>query len=395
MKSELNFNAKHPILVAKSSAIASLLIRYFHRTHLHSGVEATFHIVRQQFWILGARNLIRKEVFRCKQCFMQRRNTAQQVLADLPVPRVHQSPCFQHTGLDYAGPIAIKESKGRTPRIGKAWFAIFVCLATKAIHIEVVSDLTTNAFIAAFKRFCARRKTPTDLYSDNGTTFHGAKRELNTMREVATAHAKDEQLANFFATEGLTWHFIPPSAPHFGGLWESGVRSIKLHLRRVVGAAALTFEELCTVLTQIEALLNSRPLSQSGDDSLDPLTPAHFLVGQPYTALPEPSLLNTNINKLQRWTQLQAMVQGFWKRWHMEYLTSLQERNKWQMKTPNLRVDTLVVLKEPNLPPSKWLLGRIIEVHPGTDHKIRVVTIKTSHGIYKRSITKIAPLPID
>ncbi|XP_070075673.1 uncharacterized protein [Drosophila takahashii] len=198
-----------------------LIIRYFHKANLHTGVDATFHHVRQQFWILGARNLTRKVVFRCKSCFMNRRLTQHQILADLPIPRIQQNPCFSHTGLDYAGPIAIKETKGRSPRIGKAWFAIFVCLATKAMHLEVVSDLTTKAFIAAFKRFCARRKTPTDLYSDNGTTFHGARRELEEMRKLVQDQAKDEELADFFSTEGFNWHFIPPSAPHFGGLWES------------------------------------------------------------------------------------------------------------------------------------------------------------------------------
>ncbi|XP_044312729.1 uncharacterized protein LOC123037170 [Drosophila rhopaloa] len=263
------------------------------------------------------------------------------------------------------------------------------------MHIEVVSDLTTQAFIAAFKRFCARRKTPSDLYSDNGTTFHGARRELDEMRKLAQERAKDEKLAGFLSSEGINWHFIPPSAPHFGGLWESGVRSIKLHLRRVVGGAALTFEELSTVLAQIEAILNSRPLTPISDHSLDPLTLAHFLVGQPYTAVPEPSFLDSQMNRLQRWNQLQAMVQGFWKRWHTEYLSSLQARGKWNKETANIEIGNLVVLKEPNLPPSKWILGRIQEVHPGQDSKVRVVTVKTANGVYKRPITKIAILPLN
>jgi len=213
-------------------------------------------------------------------------------MGELPVPRVQASRCFQHTGLDYAGPISIKGSTGRTPVIGKARFAVFVCLTTKALHIEAVTDLTTKAFIAAFQRFIARRSKPTDLYSDNGTTFHGSKRVLDEMRLLAMEQRKDENLANFFANEGILWHFIPPSAPHFGGIWEAGVRSIKLHMKRIMGSSALTFEELSTVLIQIEALLNSRPLCSSGDSTLDPLTPAHFLTGTPYTALPEPSRLD-------------------------------------------------------------------------------------------------------
>nr|XP_041630444.1 uncharacterized protein LOC121501913 [Drosophila kikkawai]XP_041630467.1 uncharacterized protein LOC121501916 [Drosophila kikkawai] len=393
-KSTINFNAKHPILIPKDSPLAGLLVRYFHVSHLHTGVDATFTNLRQQYWILGARNLVRKAVFQCKRCFLQRKGTSNQIMGELPIPRVQASRCFQHTGLDYAGPIAIKESTGRTPRIGKAWFSIFVCLTTKAIHIEVVSDLTAKAFIAAFQRFIARRTKPTDLYSDNGTTFHGGKQTLDDMRRLVIEQSKDEELAGFFANEGISWHFIPPSAPHFGGMWEAGVRSIKLHMRRILGSKALTFEELATVLTQIEAILNSRPLCPNGDNSLDPLTPAHFLTGAPYTALSEPCRLDMQINRLERWNQLQAMVQGFWKRWHMEYLTSLHERTKWHLETENLKIDTLVVLKEPNLPPSKWILRRISEVHAGSDDKVRVVTVKTAHGSYKRPITKIAVLPL-
>ncbi|XP_043661485.1 uncharacterized protein LOC122625466 [Drosophila teissieri] len=200
-QSTLNYNAKHPILIPKDTPLAGLLVRHFHVSYLHTGVDATFTNLCQQYWILGARNLVRKAVFQCKSCFLQRKGTSNQIMGELPIPRVQASRCFQHTGLDYAGPIAIKESKGRTPRIGKAWFSIFVCLTTKALHIEIVSELTTQAFIAAFQRFIARRAKPTDLYSDNGTTFHGGKQTLDDMRRLAIQQAKDEELAGFFANE--------------------------------------------------------------------------------------------------------------------------------------------------------------------------------------------------
>ncbi|XP_043650079.1 uncharacterized protein LOC122618022 [Drosophila teissieri] len=152
-QSTLNYNAKHPILIPKDTPLAGLLVRHFHVSYLHTGVAATFTNLRQQYWILGARNLVRKAVFQCKSCFLQRKGTSNQIMGELPIPRVQDSRCFQHTGLDCAGPIAIKESKGRTPRIGKAWFSIFMCLTTKALHIEVVSELTTQAFIAACVNF--------------------------------------------------------------------------------------------------------------------------------------------------------------------------------------------------------------------------------------------------
>ncbi|XP_041630638.1 uncharacterized protein [Drosophila kikkawai] len=390
-----NYDAKHPIILPKESPIAATLILYQHSALLHAGVEYTFHSLRQRYWILGARNLVRKTVFNCRTCFLQRRHTASQLMADLPEFRVQPARCFLHTGLDYAGPVSIKISTGRTPKFGKAWFAIFVCLSTKAIHIELVSDLTTSAFIAAFQRFWSRRGPISDLYSDNGTTFHGAKKELAEMQQIAISQSQNEEISSFLSTHEVNWHFIPPSAPHFGGIWETGVRSIKLHLKRVVGSSALTFEEYSTLLIQIEGLLNSRPLCAPSDHSLNPLTPSHFLTGQPLTSVPEPSLLDVNINRLQRWRELQAKVQGFWKRWNLEYLNTLQARTKWQQDAQDIAMDTLVVLKEPNQPPSKWLLGRVVEVHPGQDQRVRVVTVKTARGTYKRPITKIAVLPLN
>jgi len=203
-RSTLNYNAKHLFIIPKSSPIAELLVRHSHVTNLHTGVDVTFTNLRQEYWILGALNIVRKTVFQCKRCFFQRK-------------------------------------------------------------------------------------------------------------------------------------------------------------------------EFSTFLIQIEALLNSRPLCSSGDSTLDPPTPAHFCTGAPYTALSEPSLLDVPINRLKRWTQLQAMVPGLWKHWHMEYLTSLHERTKWKLEDDNLKVDTLVVLKEPNLLQSKWILGRIQEVHARQDDKVRVV----------------------
>lgn len=181
-------------------------------------------------------------------------------MGDLPSQRITQSRPFSHTGCDYAGPFCIKLSKGRKPKTAKAYICLFVCMATKAIHLELVSDLTSDAFLAAFRRFVSRRGFCSNVYSDNGTNFQGARRCLNEMHKLVISEAYNEVIAASLAKDNVTWHFIPPSSPHFGGLWEAGVKSVKFHLRRVIGATILTFEEMYTVLTQIEAVLNSRPL---------------------------------------------------------------------------------------------------------------------------------------
>ncbi|XP_037931320.1 uncharacterized protein LOC119666113 [Teleopsis dalmanni] len=185
---------------------------------------------------------------------------------------------------------------------------------------------------------------------------------------------------------------IPPHAPHWGGVWESPVRSFKLHLRRVIGNGMLTFEVINTLLTQIEAVVNSRPLGATSDSDTNYLSPSHFLIGRPYTLVPESDLSHVNVNKLDYWQHIQNMLQG-WRTWHQEYLTSLKNRPKWFRRQPNIAVGNIVIIKESNIPPAKWLMAKVTEIHPGSDGLVRVVKLHTVHGKITRPITKVVVLP--
>lgn len=193
----------------------------------------------------------------------------------------------------------------------------------------------------------------------------------------------------------LQWHFSPPGAPNFNGLAEAGVKSVKSHLLRVVGEQRLTFEEFYTFLCQIESVLNSRPIwAQSSDpNDMVPLTPGHFLTLEPLTSLPEPDMTDKKLNCLSRWQMLQKLQADFWKKWHLEYLHTLQQRHKWFDVNTNIKENTLVVIKNELKPPLQWVLGRVIAVHPGKDGYTRVVSIKTATGECKRPISKVCPLP--
>lgn len=264
----------------------------------------------------------------------------------------------------------------------------------KAIHLELVSSASTPAFLAAFRRFISRRSKPSDVYSDNGSNFLGANRELRELKQLFDSEQHNEIVAATLAKDNIDWHNSPSSAPHFGGLWEAGVKSVKHHLKRVVGGAVLTFEELTTVLCQIEACLNSRPLCPMSSDpsDLQVLTPGHFLVGSELNALPEPSLTDVKVNRMSRWQHLQLLHQHFWNRWSKEYLTRLQQRPKWTKSRSNLQLDDLVLIKEDNVPPMKWCTGRVVELHPGKDGLVRVVTLKTAGGNFKRPVVKLSLL---
>ncbi|CAH2085984.1 unnamed protein product [Euphydryas editha] len=316
-------------------------------------------------------------------------------MGNLPHYRVRPDRPFRTTGTDFAGPFSLKLYPGRCKKICKAYICLFVCTVTKAIHLEVVSDLTSSAFIAAFKRFTARRGHCKDMWSDCGTNFIGASRELDVVFKNAKSHVVSE-ISELLANDQTNWHFIPPHSPHFGGLWESGVKSVKTHLKRVIGQTSLTFEEFYTLLTQIESCVNSRPLTLI-NSSLDepPLTPGHFLIGEPPLIVPDEPLENVKLSPLQRWRMLQQMMQHFWHRWQDEYLVSLQNRSKWNRDCPDIKIGTIVLVKDDRLPPGKWLLGRVVDKHPGIDGITRVVTLQNKTKKFKRPIVKLCPLPLD
>ncbi|GFW23031.1 integrase catalytic domain-containing protein [Trichonephila clavipes] len=266
-------------------------------------------------------------------------------------------------------------------------------MVTKACHLEIVTDLSSEAFIAALKRFFSRRGKSERIFSDNATNFVGTQLELKRLREIMSNCVSN--LSKFLCEERVEWSFIPPRAPNHGGLWEAGVKAVKYHLRRVMGNLRFTYEEFLTILNQIEGVLNSRPLYPLSCDpgDFDALTPGHFLVGRPITAIAEPSLTEVSDNRLKVWQKQTKIVQHIWKRWSNNYLSTLQNRNKWYFEKNNVKIHDMVILKEDNLPVCNWPLGRILEVYHGKDNKIRVVLVKTKNGIFKRPITKLCILP--
>jgi hypothetical protein len=215
----------------------------------------------------------------------------------------------------------------------------------------------------------ARRGRSLNIYSDNATCFKGANNTLCELGKMLDSNAVQEEINNFMTTEGVRWHFIPPASPHFGGLWEAGIKSMKQHMRRVIGNACISFEEMSTILTQIEACLNSRPLCQILSDTKDPqaLTPGHFLIGEPLMALSDTNYSNVPMNRLSRWQFMQRCTQHLWRKWSRDYLHQLHQRYKWPTEVSNIQRGTVVLMKDDHVPPLQWNLGVIENVHRGDD----------------------------
>ncbi|KAG5865570.1 hypothetical protein JTB14_012750 [Gonioctena quinquepunctata] len=222
----------------------------------------------------------------------------------------------------------------------------------------------------------------------------GANKELLELGKFLQTDCNN--LKETFNNEGVEWKFIPAHAPNFGGLSEAGIKSCKHHLKRVLANVSLTFEGYCTLLTQVEAILNSRPLVPLSSDpnDFDVLTPSHFLIGRRLTSLPDPDVQDIPDNRLSRVQHIQKLNQHFWTRWSKEYLVELQTRNKWRHPMEDLKIGDLVLIRDDKLPPLQWNRGRVIAVHPGPDSKCQVADIRTQNGVFKRSITKLSPLPV-
>ncbi|CAB0033670.1 unnamed protein product [Trichogramma brassicae] len=390
----LSYDEKFPIILPGRCLIVRRLIELAHEDTLHGGPQLMRSHLGRMFWILHGPRIVHTVYQNCVRCARFRAAALEQLMGPLPAVRVTPGRPFQATRLDYAGPLPVLFSRGRKAPSTKGYIAIVICMVVRAVHVEVVSDLTTGAFLAAFSRFCARRGRPAVLYSDNATTFKGAAREL---RELFSEGSNLTELArNFMQKRGMVWKFIPPRAPHFGGLWEAAVRSFKHHIRRVIGDARLTFEELSTVAARIETCLNSRPLCSrsSRPEDYEALTPAHFLVGTSLLDYPDPYVSRT-LSFTNRWRLLRGMRDMFWSRWRQEVLSQMQQRSKWLTARESLQPGDMVLLRDDLCTPSSWPLARVVQVHPGPDGLVRVATIKTDSSTFTRPIVKLIKLPTD
>uniref|UniRef100_A0A8D9F1P1 Integrase catalytic domain-containing protein n=1 Tax=Cacopsylla melanoneura TaxID=428564 RepID=A0A8D9F1P1_9HEMI len=393
--SNLSYSEKHPLLLPSKIHVVKLIVEDMHKSNCHTGPHLLLCLLRQKYWILGARSFVRKITQSCNTCFRNSPKCIYPQMGSLPESRVLESRPFFHTACDFLGPINITMQRKRGARPVKAYVCLFICLAVKAVHLEVVSNLSTEAFLNAFKRFLCRRGPIKSVLSDNGTNFVGAKNQLN---EIYTVLESDDY-RNCFSSELLKhrieWTFNPPSSPHFGGIYESNVKSFKTHFYKSVGSQLLTYEEFLTLTVQIESLLNSRPLCTLSSDpsDLSILTPNHFLTMTSLTHIPAEIIGEVPTNRLTRFELLDQMVQGFWRRWSTEYLSQLQVREKWNTPSCPVKIGLVVLIKQENLAPLHWPLGVITTLYPGKDGVVRVVLVKTSRGEFKRPVCKLCPLP--
>ena len=382
----------HPIILPAKHPLTFQLIWAFHRKHNHCGTDFVLSHVRDYYWPIRGKDAVKKVSRKCPSCIRERTRPAIQKMADLPIERlaVH-TPAFHHTAVDYFGPLEVAYGRGRSV---KRYGALFTCLTTRAVYLDLAKSLSTEDFLLVLRRFLSFYSKPESIHSDNGTNFVGAEKEL--VAPVGQLN-QDPVLAEALKRSAIKWKFQPPSAPHFGGAHESLVRVTKLSLYRMLKKENKKLQYpsedmMRTFLCEVAAILNDRPLVKCSSDPRDyrPLTPNDLLgkrsglvlpMSDPKDALPR-----------QNYLYVQKMANQFWDLWIKFYLPSLVARRKWQLKERNFRVGDHVLVVEPNLPRGRWSTGKVTETFPGADGLVRVVTVQTESGVSTRSIHRLCLL---
>ncbi|KAL0970460.1 hypothetical protein UPYG_G00242280 [Umbra pygmaea] len=376
----LELEMKNPIILPKNSHVTKLLVQYYHTEVKHQGRQFTEGAIRAAgLWIVAGKRLVSSILHHCVICRKLREKLAVQKMADLPPDRLDTSPPFSYVGLDVFGPwtVVTRRTRGGAAQ-SKRWAILFTCMGTRGVHIEVIESMDVTSCINALRRFFAVRGPAKQLRSDRGTNFIAASAELG----MGPPNKKQTSILNYLHSNGCTWEFNPPHASHMGGVWE---RMIGM-TRRILDSMLLqnkhthlTHEVLCTLMAEITAIINARPLVPISSDPSSPvlLSPAMLLTQKPGLHAPPGDFTGKDLLKGQ-WRQVQALANEFWGRWRNEYLSTLHPRRKWHKSQRNLQPGDVVLLKQSHAPRNEWPMALVTSTFPSGDEQVRKVEVKTS-----------------
>lgn len=362
------------IVLPQKDAIVGKMIWKYHQVHCHVGVQTLQVILRERFWILHSRRTIQSTIRPCIKCRRFRAQPVKVPEGNLPKDRTVMGPAFDVTGVDMAGPLFTKGKK-------KVYIAIFTCATYRAVHLELCSSLTTEVFVAALRRFVARRGRPSTIYSDNGLNFVGCSSALKNVDW--------KMIVDYANVSQIRWKFNPPTASWWGGFWERMIGVVKQLLRSVLGSARVTNEELETLLCDVESVVNSRPLTYVSEDpdELNPLTPNTFILNKGMSYLPDVDAVERE--QFQgRYRNLQHCRDELRNRFQKEYLALLVQHGK-SPKSRKVKVGDVVLVGSDQRKRIDWPLGLVTEVIPGKDEQVRVARVKTANGIFLRPAQRL------
>ncbi|XP_043213502.1 uncharacterized protein LOC122377501 isoform X2 [Amphibalanus amphitrite] len=385
-QSALPFDSKHPKILPKRDPAVDLIVTAAHEQAGHEGRQHVLSDLRASYWILGANAAVRRCLSRCVSCKKRLKQPEHQKMADLPEERTEVGgKAFAHTGVDYFGPFFVKHGRSQVKKYG----VVFTCLTIRAVHLEVADSLSTDSFLCALRRFVARRGGVQSLRSDQGTNFIGAEKELK--EELKKLKERDGEIREAALHLGIDWRFHPPHASHFGGVWERQIRTIRKILTSLLTQQTFSHETLQTMLCEVEAIINNRPLTPFSTDAFDqpPLTPNHLLLLRSVVFPPS----SAEWDHRRSWKQAGYLAEQFWRRWRTEYLPLLQERGgRTTRSRVNIKKGDIVLMVDDTVPRGVWPLGRIEDAFTSADGRVRSVRIRARGSFYVRPVTKVVKI---
>ncbi|MCP3663650.1 MAG: DDE-type integrase/transposase/recombinase, partial [Gammaproteobacteria bacterium] len=379
-----------PNLLPRGEYFTQLVIQDIHDRLIHPGINHTLAEVRKEYWIPHGRAEVRHVLSQCATCRRWKGGPFRLPrMPNLPKERVSRSSPFQYVGLDYLGPFIVRKPNEHQ-ETQKVWICLFTCMAIRAVHLELVWDLTSEQFLLCLKRFISRRGKPDRITSDN---FSSYKLVQSTIDKVWSQIQKDPEILNYVSQRGIEWNFITELSPWQGGFYERLVGSVKSSLRKSIGKRILKYTNLETLIVEVEAIVNSRPLTYQSDEPHVVLCPSSFLIFQRKSGIPSPDIdpndpdfqpcLPDSVDKLSNyWKKQMEQIERFWIMWEKEYLQSLRERP--QVDHRNLRIQVfqspsigeVVLVKDADMPRGAWKMGRIVELNISNDGEIRSAKVK-------------------
>jgi len=383
---------RQAIILPKDCPIVMKFVLHKHKLHQHAGTSYLHALLKEEFLIPRGRQQIRKIIRTCLGRRCVKPVPLGQQEAPLPALRVNDPAPFQSVAVDLFGPMMVFHDCGIDncphPREAKVHCALFTCFQSRAVHLELVDDTGTEAFLNAFREFVARRGTPSTVYSDNAKGFKAASREVRQLyRSINWAKVRQDGV-----TRMVEWFFSTERSPHQNGLCERLVRTVKTPLRVVVGSAKLTRNQLALILHEIEAVVNNRPLATTTEDPSDwvPITPMELVNGRRLEQIPDPKSPKASTSFSHLWKRRQAILNQFWKRWSHDYLLEQSVRRIWRTPKFDDLMGKVVLIKDDHLSRNEWMIGRIVEIIPSKDGLVRNVVVKTATSRLRRAVQKLA-----
>ena len=372
-----NWNRVGYILLPPNHPFTKLLILHLHNRD-HSGVETTLMKLQTRFWVPGARRVIKSVKSCCVMCRRINKVCEGQCMSVLPDERLTPRPPFYHTSLDLFGPFYVIDTVKKRTKM-KVFGVIFTCMWCRAIYLDVAEGYDTGSFLRVFTRFTSIRGFPKTMYSDRGSQLVKANKELSELLD--NLHVTE--FSKFGGTKGMTWKFTKSAdAPWQNGCAESLIRLVKRALTVSIGERVLQYGELQTVLYEVADLINERPIGikPGSDINLGTyLSPSDLLLGRTNNRAPmRPMEGSSTFSKGYKFSQ--EIVNTFWKKWMRDFFPTLIVRAKWHTEKRDVRPLDIVLVKDSNALRGNWKLAQVFKVTPGSDGKVRNVTLRYKMG---------------